>query len=80
MFPYLHGDWEVVLGLWWKEDVHGFLLEWCVAGRGRSHLDDVKFAALSRPDGEAEQRRVRRVALHAELQTQKVFLTLAQFS
>ena len=63
----MHGHWEVVLSLWREENVDGLLDERLVAGWRCSDLDDVKFATLGRPDGEAEERRVGRVALHAEL-------------
>ena len=64
---YLHGHWKVVLGLWREENVDSLLDERLIAGRGSPDFDDVEFPARGSPDGEAEQGRVRGVALHAEL-------------
>ena len=37
---YLHRHWEVALGLWWEENIHGFLLERRVPRWRSSHLND----------------------------------------
>ena len=68
MMCYLHGDWEVVLGLWREKDVDCLLLEGGVTcGRG-SNLDNVKLATLSAPHPETEQGGVSCVPIHPELE------------
>ena len=63
----MHSDRKIILGFWREKHVDGFLDERLVAGRRRSHLDDVKFSALGSSDSETEEGRVGRVSLHPEL-------------
>ena len=55
------------MGFGREENVNSFLDERLISRRRRSNFDDVKFTALSRSNGEAEEGRVSGVALHAEL-------------
>jgi hypothetical protein len=64
---YLHSDREIVLGFGREENIDSFLDERLVSRRRRSNFDNVKFTALRRSNGKAEEGRVSGVALHAEL-------------
>ena len=64
---YLHRHRKVSLSLWWKEDIHGLLLERGVTRRGISNLNNVELATLNIANGEAKQGGVGGVALHAKL-------------
>ena len=40
----LHGNWEVILSFWWKEDVDGFLGKRLIALRRLSDLDHMQLS------------------------------------
>ena len=64
---YLHRNWEIVLSLWWEENIYSFFLEWSVACWWGSHLNDVKFTSLGAADGETEEGRLGGVTRHLKL-------------
>lgn len=63
---HLHGDREIVLRLRREEYVHRLLGERLIPRRTLADLDYVQLAALHGSDGETEERRRFRVALHFE--------------